>query len=58
MGPNSPLIPKEHMGNKRGISGEMPAVILAMIVEERGKKPLYVIIADIKGAYDNVWREA
>ena len=58
VGPSSSLIPKEHMGNKRGISGEMPAVVLAMIAEERGPKPLYAIIADVKGAYDNVWREA
>ena len=58
VGPNAELIAKEHLGNKRGMSGEMAAAFLAMLIEEGGTKPLYAIIADVTGAYDNVWREA
>ena len=36
----------------------MAAAILAMLIENLGTRELFAIIADVKGAYENVWREA
>ena len=36
----------------------MASAILAMLLETRGREPLYIVIADVLAAYDNVWRQA
>ena len=58
VGPNSPLIASEHIANKRHLSAEMASAILAMMIETSAGDPLYAIVADVLGAYDNIWREA
>ena len=32
--------------------------MLALVIDARKGRPLYVTIADVKGAYDNVWMDA
>lgn len=57
-GSPSTLIAAEQLANRRGISAEMMACVLAMIIEDSKGKPLLLAITDVKGAYPNLWREA
>ena len=57
-GPEPGLIAPEHFADRRGISAEMVAGILAIIIDAHKGSPLYLLVADAKEAYDNVWRDA
>ena len=57
-GPEPGLIAPGHFADKRGISAEMVAGILAIIIDAHKGSPLYLLVADAKEAYDNVWRDA
>lgn len=57
VGPKSELIAPEHMANKQGISAEHVSVVLAQIIESHKGEQLFILIADVKSAYDNTWRE-
>ena len=59
-GPDSNIIAPEHFADKKRLSAEMTAGILAIILDSamKTRRPLYILIADAKEAYDMVWREA
>lgn len=50
----------EHFADRKKCSAEMTAGFLAIIIDahRRTGNPLYLLIADVKEAYDNVWRDA
>ena len=54
----SDLIAPEQMENRRGASSEIANAIFGIILDWHPNEPLHVVIADIQGAYDNVWRKA
>ena len=56
-GRSSPLIADEQLANRRGLSSEMAACMLAMVVEDSRGSPLLAVVADVKGAYPNLWRD-
>ena len=58
VGPKSSLIAPEQMAGKKGISAEHVSVLLSLIIEASGTRPLYIIISDVLKAYDLVWRRA
>ena len=59
-GPETTLLAPELLADKKRMSAELAAGILAIIIDaHRDRKlPLYVVIVDAKEAYDNVWRDA
>ena len=59
VGPEPAIIAPEHFADRKKVSAEMTAGILAIIVDlaKTTRKPLYILIADAKEAYDMVWRE-
>jgi hypothetical protein len=57
-GPEPGLIALEHFADRKGVSAEMVAGILAIIIDAHKGAPLYLLVADAKEAYDNVWRDA
>jgi len=57
-GPDPGLIAPEHFADRKGVSAEMTAGILAILIEAHRGSPLFIVIADAKEAYDNVWRDA
>lgn len=40
------------------MSAETATALLSMILDQIGKAPLYILFADVKKAYDKLWREA
>jgi len=58
IGPDPNLVAPEHFANKQGISAETTAAVLSLVIDARQGMPLYIIVADVKGAYDNVWMKA
>jgi hypothetical protein len=58
LGPDPGLIAPEHFADRKGVSAEMTAGILSIIIDAHRGVPLFVIIADAKEAFDNVWRDA
>ena len=58
IGPPTSIIAPEHIAGKKGMSAELATAMLAMILDANGKTPLYILFADVKGAYDNLWKEA
>ena len=52
------LIAPEHFADRKQVSAEMTAAILGIIIDAHKGRPLYILIADVKEAYDNVWRDA
>ena len=57
-GPDPELIAPEHFADRKGVSAELTAGILAILIEAQRGAPLFIVIADAKEAYDNVWRDA
>ena len=59
-GPDLELIAPEHFADRKGVSAELTAGILAIIIDAHrdSETPIYVVIVDAKEAYDNVWRDA
>ena len=57
-GPDSDAIAPEHFADRKGVSAEMTAGILSIIIDAHRGVPLFILIADAKEAYDNVWRDA
>ena len=57
-GPDPGLIAPEHFADRKGVSAEMTAGILAILIEAHRGSPLFIVIADAKEAFDNVWRDA
>ena len=57
-GGSSPPVAEEQVANRRGVSAEMIACVLAMAIEGSGNQQLLILIADVKGAYPNLWRDA
>ena len=51
------LIAPEQLANRRGTSAEIASAIFGILIEWEPDKPLTTVISDIKGAYDNVWRD-
>ena len=57
-GPDPGLIAPEHFADRKGVSAELTAGILSIIIDAHRRIPAYVVIVDAKEAYDNVWRDA
>ena len=57
-GPDPELIAPEHFADRKGVSAELTAGILSIIIDAHKEEPIYVVIVDAKEAYDNVWRDA
>ena len=59
-GPEPELIAPEHFADRKGVSAELTAGILAIIIDAHRESeiPIYVVVVDAKEAYDNVWRDA
>jgi hypothetical protein len=57
-GPGADLIAPEHFADRKGVSADMTAGILAILVEAHRGSPSCIIIADAQEAYDNVCRNA
>ena len=53
-GPDPGLIAPEHFADRKGVSAEMTAGILAILIEAQRGAPLFIVIADAKEAFDNV----
>ena len=60
VGPSSPLICPEHLAGRRGMSAEIATASLSMMLGTIAidGDPINAIFADVRGAYDNLWREA
>jgi hypothetical protein len=56
-GGTSPIIAQEQLANRRGTSAEIASAILGILIDWEPGKPLALLISDIQGAYDNVWRK-
>ena len=52
------LICRENLAGAKGLSSEMAAWVIGILIQIRGKLPGYYVITDVEGAYDNVWRDA
>jgi hypothetical protein len=46
------------MSGKKGISAETATALLSLIIECNSALELYILFADVKAAYDNLWKEA
>jgi hypothetical protein len=57
-GPDPGLIAPEHFPDRKGVSAELAAGILSIIIDAHREIPIYIISVDAKEAYDNVWRDA
>jgi hypothetical protein len=57
-GPDPGLIAPEHLADRKQVSAEMTAAILGILIDAHRDRPLHILIADVKEAYDNVWRDA
>ena len=56
-GRTSPILAQEQLANRRGTSAEIASAILGILIDWDPGKPLALLISDIQGAYDNVWRK-
>ncbi len=59
--PDPELIAPEHFADRKGVSAELTAGILSIIIDAHKGVPIYVVtvvIVDAKVAYDNLWRDA
>ena len=52
------LVYKEQFAGIRGLSSDLAALCLAIIISCPAKAPSFILFTDVDGAYDNVWREA
>ena len=53
-GPDSEAIAPEHFADRKGVSAEMTAGMLSIIIDAHSGVRLVILIADTKEAYDNV----